>query len=366
MTLSHPANLRAKDERGLFMPGTRREVLQAVAAASAYLAWPRPAAAQASATADWLDPAHLAAAKAEGAALVVYSSINEQEGLPAWKYFEDATGIKVNYVRGSDVNLISKVMIEARTQQKSWDIMISTGAGRLPQDLLTPFEPTEAAAFPDEAKDKARRWYGLHATYNAPSFNSALVRPEQMPKTYEEIAARKEWAGRIAIDATDTQWLGGMIKHYGEAGARKLLGEIVTNLKPVLTEGHLNLARQVGAGEFMVTLNNYVSLTTNVKQAGGPSEFWLLDPVVLFFEQLGISVRAPHPKTALFAANFLMSRDGQQQTTRGGRTPVRRDVVPIPADLFAQVDRRKVIPVTPTGEEDRQMKKIFDEIFRGR
>ena len=348
------------------MIASRRDALRLGLASTAALALPRPAKAQTPAAATWLDPTRLAAAKAEGAVLVVYSSINEQEGLPAWKYFEDATGIKVNYVRGSDVNLISKVMIEARTQQKSWDIMISTGTGRLPQDLLVPFEPAEAVAFPEHAKDKARRWYGLHATYNAPSFNSTLVRAEQMPASYGEFAARKEWAGRIAIDATDTQWLGGMIKHYGEGPARKLLSEIAANLRPVLTEGHLNLARQVGAGEFMVTLNNYVSLTTNVKQAGGPSEFWLLDPAVLFFEQLGISVRSPHPKTALFAADFLMSRDGQQQTTKWGRTPVRRDVVPTPADLFTLVDRRKVIAVTPTGEEDRQMKKIFDEIFRGR
>lgn len=350
------------------MGETRRGVLTrglAVVAASSTIGRPHLGFAQTAAS-TWLDPARLATAKAEGAALVVYSSINEQEGLPAWQYFETATGIEVSYVRGSDVSLISKVMIEARTQQKAWDIMLSTGTGRLPQELLSPFEPAEAAAFPDYAKDPAKRWYGLHATYNAPSFNSAVVKPDEMPRSYEAFAARREWAGRIAIDATDTQWLGGMIRHYGEAGARKLLGDIVASLKPVLTEGHLNLARQVGAGEFMVTLNNYVSLTTNVKQAGGATEFWLLDPVVLFFEQLGVNVRAPHPKTALLAADFLMSRDGQGQTTKRGRTPVRRDVVPIPADLFAQVDARKVIPVTPTGEEDRRTKKIFDEIFRGR
>lgn len=341
---------------------TRRSILHAVLCAAA-CACSSLAFAQAPA---WLDAALLAAAKAEGGQIVVYSSINEQEALPAWKHFEQHTGLKVEYVRGSDVNLISKILIEARAQQKSWDIMISTGTGRLPQEVLAPFDPPEAAAFPDNAKDKAKRWYGLHATYNAPSYNSSLVKRQDMPASDEAFAARKEWAGRIAIDHTDTQWLLGLVTHYGEERARKLLGDIVATLKPVLTQGHLNLARQVGAGEFMVTLNNYVSLTTNVKQAGGPTDFVLIDPVVLFFEQLGINVRAPHPKTALLAANFLMSKDGQSQTTRWGRTPVRRDVTPIPPDLFAQVDARKVIAVTPSGEEDRRMRKVFDEIFRAR
>ena len=57
--------------------------------------------AQGAPPAPWLDPALLAAAKAEGT-LTVYSSTNEQEGLPLFKIFEEATGIKVQYVRGSD------------------------------------------------------------------------------------------------------------------------------------------------------------------------------------------------------------------------------------------------------------------------
>ncbi len=348
------------------MTHTRRELMigaMAGAAASA-TPWRMPALAQQQST--WRSAAAEAAAKAEGNTLVVYSSINEQEALPVWKHFEETTGIKVQYVRGSDVTLISRVMIEHRGQQRSWDIMLSTGTGRLPPDTLVPFEPAEAAAFPAMAKDPAKRWYGLHATYNAPSYNTRTVKPEELTRRYEDFLDRPQWAGRCAIDRTDTQWLMGMIQHYGEAQVRKLLGEINSALKPVLTEGHLNLARQVAAGEYLMTLNNYISLTTNVKVGGGPTDFWLLDPVVLFFEQLGISARAPHPKTAAYAIDFLMSGDGQTRTTRWGRSPVRRDVTPIPPDLFAQLDRHKVIAVTPSTEEDRRNRRVFDEIFRVR
>src|SRR5262249_60156429 len=75
---------------------------------------PAPARAQDKATTPsrpWLDPALLPAAKAEGS-LIVYSSTNEQEGLPLFKLFTDATGIKVEYVRASDAVLMSRMAIE--------------------------------------------------------------------------------------------------------------------------------------------------------------------------------------------------------------------------------------------------------------
>src|SRR5205085_8943943 len=57
-----------------------------------------PAAAQ---TPAWAPTDLRSAAKAEGGAMTVYGSMNEQEALPYYKLFEDATGIKVTYVRAS-------------------------------------------------------------------------------------------------------------------------------------------------------------------------------------------------------------------------------------------------------------------------
>jgi hypothetical protein len=89
----------------------------------------------------WLVPDLLAKAKAEGGTLTVYSSVNEQEALPLWKEFEGPTGIKVDYVRGSDTALVGRIALEARAQQRSWDVLVTTAVGRLPQDFLVPFEP---------------------------------------------------------------------------------------------------------------------------------------------------------------------------------------------------------------------------------
>jgi len=43
-------------------------------------------------TPTWVVPDLAAPARAEGS-LTIYSSMNEQEGLPLWKMFEDAAGV---------------------------------------------------------------------------------------------------------------------------------------------------------------------------------------------------------------------------------------------------------------------------------
>ena len=66
----------------------------------------------------WLDPKLLEAAKAEGGEMTIYSDTNEGEGLPLFKLFEAATGIKTNYVRGADPPLMARMVVEFRGNQK--------------------------------------------------------------------------------------------------------------------------------------------------------------------------------------------------------------------------------------------------------
>src|SRR5262249_37501179 len=70
----------------------------------------------------WLDPGLLPAAKAEGS-LIVYSSTNEQEGLPLFKLFTEASGIAVEYVGASDAVLMSRMGMEFRAGVRYYDMV---------------------------------------------------------------------------------------------------------------------------------------------------------------------------------------------------------------------------------------------------
>jgi iron(III) transport system substrate-binding protein len=314
----------------------------------------------------WADPAQVAAARAEGGSVTVYTSMNEQEALPFWKLFEDATGIKVELIRASDVVLIGRIAIEQRARQRSWDLLLSPAVSRLPRDFLQPVDLAEAKNLMAEARDPDRRWYGVYANYDVPSFNSKLVKASDLPKSYEDFLNHKEWAGKIAIEQTDTQWVSALFTYYGEARARKLVGDIVATLNPVLIDGHLALARAVAAGEYPVTLNNYLNLTVNMALSGGPTDYWALDPVAVFFGSVGVNALAPHPKTAALAANFTLSKEAQHMLTTAGRLPVRPDVTPNPPDAVTRLGQHKIIVVDFPGDDEKKWQRTFQDLFRSR
>lgn len=313
----------------------------------------------------WLDPTLLAAAKKEGS-LVIYSSMNEQEGLPLFQIFTQATGIKVNYVRAADTPLMARIAVEYRAKQKAWDILQTTTINKVPPVLMAQFDPSEAKNLNPDARDPGQRWYGMYANYNSPAYNTKLVQPSELPKTYEEFISRKQWAGRVAIDGTDNEWLKAMFEHYGEARATEIIRGIVATLKPIVTDGHLAMARATGAGEYAISLNNYVNLSTNVKLAGGPIEVWAMDPVALMFGQVGVSALAPNPNAARLAANFMLSQEAQQFIAKFGRLPTRSDVTDNPPGTVAMLRKQKVIPVLLTPEEEKVWQRRFADLFRPR
>jgi ABC-type Fe3+ transport system substrate-binding protein len=353
--------------RGTFKSNARAILAGLLGVAALALADIRPVAAQSPApTFPWADPELVRAARAEAGSVTVYSSVNEQEALPFWKLFEDATGIKVEYVRAGDVVLVGRIAIEQRARQRSWDLLLSPAVGRLPREFMQQIDPPEAKNLMPQARDPDRRWYGVYANYDVPSYNSKLVNSSDLPGSYEGFFDHKEWAGRIAIEQTDMQWLSALFTHYGEERGRKLVGDIVATLKPVLIDGHLALARAVAAGEYLVTLNNYLNLTVNMRLTGAPTDYWGLDPVAVFFGSVAVNTLAPHPKTAALAANFVLSKEAQHMLTMAGRLPVRADVMPNPPDAITRLGQRKIIVVDFPGDEEKKWQRTFQDLFRPR
>jgi len=336
-------------------------------AASGIFAQAKPAMAQPlpSALPSWADAAQVEAARKEGS-VVVYSSVNEEEALPIWKRFEEVSGVKVDYVRGSDTQLIARMAIESRAGRGAWDVTLMTAAHKLPQQMLAVIDPSEARHLFPAARAASRKWYGFSANYNVPAYNTNLVKPADLPMSYEELSRRTQWAGRAVINESDSEWVTALIAHYGEAKGRDMLRALGTNLKPVIVNGHLAVARAVAAGEYAVALTNYVNLTLNQKLAGAATDFWTIDPVGVFYMQVAASAQAPHPNAARLAANFILSAEGQTLLTRRGRIPARPDIETNPPGVLKALHEKKVMPITLDPEQEKKADALFKELIAGR
>jgi iron(III) transport system substrate-binding protein len=312
---------------------------------------------------EWLDPALLAAARGEGAP-VIYSSVNEEEEQPQLQRFEAATGIHVDYVRASDTALMARIAIENRAGKQSWDVIEIQAAESIPKEARLAYSPPEAAHLFPGARDPENRGVGGYTVFHAPGYNTTKIERAALPQTYADFVKHPEWAGHVAIDYTDRDWLAGMFQFYGEEKGRALVQDIVRTLHPSLYKGHLALARALGAGEYWVTLNNFVNLTLNVKLAGGPVDYWVLEPVVVTYGQIAVNAKAPHLNAAKLLLNYLISGEAETMRTKWGRIPTRGDVQTNPPGIFEIFQSKKTVRAALTPAENEQWQKRFNALFK--
>jgi iron(III) transport system substrate-binding protein len=323
-----------------------------------------PAAAPAfAADPPWLDAALLAAAKGEGAP-VIYSSVNEEEELPQLQRFEAATGIHVDYVRASDTALMARIAIEGRAGKEAWDLVEIQAAESIPKETRLAYAPPEAAHLLPGARDPENRWVGGYTVFHAPGYNTRKVERAALPQSYADFSKHPEWAGHVAIDYTDRDWLAGMVQFYGDDKGRALVQDIVRALHPALYKGHLALARALGSGEYWITLNNFVNLTLNVKLAGGPVDYWVLEPVVVTYGQIAVNAKAPHPNAAKLLENYLISGEAETMRTTWGRIPTRGDVETNPPGIFEVFQSKTTVRAALSPAENEHWQKTFNELFK--
>ena len=245
--------------------------------------------------------------------------MNEEEALPFWQLFQDASGVKVSYVRSSDANILARIAIEYRARQRSWDLVATTPVYRLPDEVLLQFDPPEAKNLIPQARAANRRWYGVYGNYNAPSYNTNFVKKADLPKTYEEFLD-SQGMGRPGGDRHHR--LGMAERNIQPITARSAAASSsrisVATLKPVVVDGHLVVARSVGAGEYWVALNNYVGLTTNVMLSGAPTDFWPLDPVGLAFGSIGVREPGAAPQGGAARRQFRAEPRGPAVPDQAG------------------------------------------------
>ena len=196
-----------------------------------------------------------------------------------------------------------------------------------------------------------------------------MIKASELPRSYEEFAQRKEWAGKVAIDGTDFEWLKGMsASSTARPRRRRLIKAIVATLKPVVTDGHLALARSVGAGEYWLSLNNYVMLSTNVKLAGGADrDLPARSGGRCSSAEVAVNAKAPNPNAARLAANFMLSQEGQGHLAKFGRLPTRSDVrVQSARHRRAAASRRRWSPTLFKAEDERKWQQTFNALFKPR
>jgi iron(III) transport system substrate-binding protein len=301
-----------------------RFIVSAVIAACASAAWGQsPEGNSAVYLREGADRAErLAAGARREGALVVYTSLATSESVPLTQAFEKKYGVKVELWRSLSDQVLRRALSEARARRHSVDV-IETNAPEVEalarERVLAPFASPYAADIPAWGVPPHRMWIADRVDFFVVAFNTAKVRREELPATYEGFLDPK-WKGRIGLEATDQEWLAGLAKHWGEKRALEFFRRLAA-MRPDVRRGHVLLSEMVSAGEVPVSLTNYASNADSMKRRDKPIDWKPVEPVIGRPQALGLAAAAPHPHAALLFADFVLSPEGQRLFDSMGRFP---------------------------------------------
>jgi iron(III) transport system substrate-binding protein len=187
-------------------------------------------------------------------------------------------------------------------------------------------------------------------------YNTSKVRRAEIPATYEGFTDPK-WKGRIALEATDSEWMATLIKTIpGGKGTELMRG--LAALQPSLRKGHVLLASLVAAGDVPVGLAMYNSNIETLKRKGAPIDFVPVQPVVARPQGIGVAKHAPHPNAVRLFSEYVLSPEGQTLFESMGRVPANTSVKSSLNNFpFVVID-----PVTVLDESEK-WEKVWNDLF---
>jgi len=306
-----------------------------------------------------LSPLLLLCGGARAQGLVLYTSLAPTESGPLAQAFEKKTGIKVEVWRALSEKVVQRAVTEARAARYAFDVVETNGPEmemmareKLFREVKSPY----LADLPVASLPAHRLWVPDRLNFFVVAYNTAKVRRDELPRDYRGFLDPK-WKGRIAIEATDVEWMAALVKLWGEPEGMAYFAKLA-QMKPDLRKGHVLLAQLVASGEIPVALTAYNSNAESLKRKGAPIDWVPMPPVVARPQGIAVGHNAPHAQAAAAFVDFVLAPEGQALLDSMGRVPVSTKV----RTHMNRFDYTLVDPAIVLDEQDKWTKE-WDRLF---
>jgi iron(III) transport system substrate-binding protein len=297
-------------------------------------------------------------ARKEGT-VAIYTSLNPKDAGPIIEAFEKKYKIKTTLWRASGEKMVQRALTEASAARYTPDVFESDGVQmeilareKLLEEFSSPaFKDLPAGAFPPHRQYVADRFNFFTIAYN-----TNLVKPEDVPATYQDLL-QPRWAGKIGIEASDSDWFAALVKSMGEKEGLAYFRKLA-EARPQVRVGHTLMSELVAAGEIPLAAAVYNHAVERLAASGAPIKWKALAPTMARPSAIGLARHAPHPHAALLFADFMLSREGQELIKQRNRVPSSNAVnSTLNKFPFQMIDPAIVL------DESEKWEKLWSELF---
>jgi iron(III) transport system substrate-binding protein len=276
----------------------------------------------------------IAASKAEGGTLTIYSNTDQENWAPIFRDFQKkyswVTKIAANNLDSDEV--FQKVLSEQATGGSPADVLVSNAAqawadfGERPGTLLE-YKSPEVAKLPEVAT-LMPNVYSMSTDPMSIVYNASLMKEKPTGlKSLADIVAKDTNTYKGKITTRDVSGAFGFTVSNAFTEARP---DSWSSLEKLLPLGKAESSsgtqlEKIIAGEYLAGF--FVSAAPaypKVEQSGGLLGLTFLDDgTVVLPRGIGIAAKAPHTATAKLFTDFVLSEEGQRAVAEGGLTSYR-------------------------------------------
>ncbi|HEV7618372.1 MAG TPA: extracellular solute-binding protein [Burkholderiaceae bacterium] len=300
----------------------------------------------------------LEGARKEGT-VVIYTSLNLKDSVPITEAFEKKYGIKTSLWRAGSEKVLNRSVTEARAGRFSPDVIETNGPemeAMYRENLLSEFYSPAFKDIPSVAFPAHRHYVATRFNFFVLGYNTNLVKPEDVPNTFQDLL-HPRWAGKIGIEASDSDWFAAVVKSMGEKEGLAYFRKLAES-RPQMRTGHTLMAELLSAGELPIAATVYNQNVERLVQKGAPVKWKPLAPTFGRPNAISVAKKAPHPHAALLFADFMLSREGQELIKQRNRVPS-SNAVDSPLNKFPY---RMIDPVIVL-DESAKWEKLWANLF---
>jgi iron(III) transport system substrate-binding protein len=172
-------------------------------------------------------------------------------------------------------------------------------------------------------------WVSHKLSFRCMSYNTDLVKKEELPKTWDDLVNNPRWRGnKIALSDHPAAWLLALWAANGEKWGEDFTRRLFEDVGPQQRkEGMMALTGLNAAGEFQVSIPAPERRVETYAKKGAPISYHCPTPAPITLSQIVMLEKAKHKNGARVFINWLLSAEGQlMQYATSASVPVHKNL----------------------------------------